>query len=271
MAAALPRVLASGLAFPEGPAFDRDGTLWCVEAKGASLVRLTPSGIERIVVGGVPNGLTRGPRGALWFCDADASALRSFDPSTGDVATLAADVRLTRPNDLAFDAVGTLVFTCPGDSRGEPSGSVWCLPASGDVALVADGLFFPNGLAFADEGRTLIVAETYRQRLWKGDWDSDARRWIDPAPWVDVGGPVGPDGMALDADDRLWVAVYGSGAIAVVGRDGTIVDRLRVPGRNPTNVAFDPSGRLGLIVAEAEHGMLLSFSDLGPGTALHCP
>lgn len=52
MAAALPCVLASGLAFPEGPAFDRDGTLWCVEAKGASLVRLTPSGIERIVVGG---------------------------------------------------------------------------------------------------------------------------------------------------------------------------------------------------------------------------
>ncbi len=131
--------------------------------------------------------------------------------------------------------------------------------ADGGVARrIGESFYYPNGLAIVDGGHSLVIAETYRQRLWKGDWDAASARWLHPRPWVDVGGPTGPDGMALGPDGLLYVAVYGSGQVKVVEAGGKLVGAIDVAGKNPTNVAFDPAGRLGLVVTEAERGLLIS-------------
>jgi gluconolactonase len=75
--------------------------------------------------------------------------------------------------------------------------------------------------------------------------------------------------MAFAADGSLYVAIYSGGAVKVVGSDGEVEEVIPVPGANPTNCAFDPSGALGLVVAEAETGRLFSFPSLGPGAQLH--
>lgn len=265
------KTLLGDLNFPEGPAFDAQGNLWCVELKGGSLVRLCGNQVERHPTMGAPNGLTFNQDGEAWFCDSGQNAIRSFDPHTGRLRTIAKEVngeRLNKPNDLAFDRMGNLVFTCPGDSRTKPIGYVCCRQADGTVKKIADGFYFPNGLALTDDGRTLVIAETYRQRLWTGEWNEVTAEWTNAQPWADVGGPTGPDGMALGADGLLYVAVYGTGQIKVVDTAGSVVQIHEVPGRNPTNVAFDPSGKLGLVVTEAERGLLVSLPELGTGVAL---
>lgn len=267
-------ILALGLAFPEGPAFDADGALWCVELKGGNLVRFERSRPERIPTGGEPNGIAIGPHNEIWFCDAGLCAVRKYTPATGKFETVASHVNgevLAKPNDLAFDAAGNLVFTCPGGSETAPTGYVCCLGRDGCVRKIVGGMYFPNGLAFVDDGTTLIVAETRRRRLWRGRWDTAAAVWRDPYPWADVGGRVGPDGIAAGQDGLVYVAVYGAGQIKAVTPDGTIARTFDLPGVNPTNCAFDPSGRLGLVVTEAEKGLLLSVTGLGPGLPLFSP
>ena len=74
--------------------------------------------------------------------------------------------------------------------------------------------------------------------------------------------------MAFAADGRLYVAIYSGGAVKVVAADGEVEEVIPVPGANPTNCAFDPSGRLGLVVTEAENGRLFSLPMLGPGAPL---
>lgn len=252
-------ILASGLRFPEGPAFAPDGALWGVELQGGGLFRWTPAGLDRGATGGAPNGLAfAGTR--AWFCDADGGTIRRV-AADGAIAVMAgsAAAPLDRPNDLAFDAVGTLVFTCPGNSRTEPTGTVGSLGRDGVLGGVAANMLFPNGLAFTPDGRELVVAETYAHRLWRGTWDAAARAWRDPRPWADVGGPIGPDGMAFADDGLLFVAIFGEGRIAVVDPAGRTTTSLATPGARPTNVALDPSGRLGLVVTEAERGLLLSY------------
>jgi len=80
-----------------------------------------------------------------------------------------------------------------------------------------------------------------------------------------VGGSEGPDGMVPGADRLLYVAIYGDGVIRVVDGQGKIARTITLPGANPTNVAIDPSGKLGLVVTEAEKGQLLSLPEIQPG------
>lgn len=263
-----PRLLAADLAFPEGPAFAPDGTLWCVELKGGALVAWRDGVPTRHTVGGAPNGLAFAPDGAAWFCDADAGAIRRYDPTTGATTDIVADARLDRPNDLAFDGHGRLVFTCPGNSRTEPTGIVWSLDRTRRLTQVADGLYFPNGLAFTPDGTGLVIAETYRHRLWIGGYDGATGLWTAPRPWVAVGGPIGPDGMAFAADGTLRVAIFGEGVVKTVAADGTLAKALPITGARPTNCAFDPSGVLGLVVTEAERGEIWAFPAAGRGAAL---
>ena len=269
------QVLASGLQFPEGPVFTPDGALWCVELKGGGLARWQQGALTRVATGGGPNGASVDREGRIWFCDSQHNAIRRLDPRTGAAESVAERVDgqpFNKPNDLAFDAAGNLLFSCPGESRHEPSGYVCCLAPSGEVSVIAREMYFPNGLVFLNGGRSLLLAETYRQRLWIGDWDPQLREWHNTRIWADqVLGAPGPDGMALGADGRLYVAVYGSGQIKIYDAAGRQAGARDLPGRNPTNCAFDPAGRLGLVVTEAERGELLSLPDLGVGAPLCAP
>lgn len=265
-------VVASGLAFPEGPAFAPDGALWCVELKGGTLVRLADGSMRRFDVGGAPNGLTFDHLGRAVFCDAAAGAVRRLDPGDGTVETLAsssADLMLDGPNDLAFDAAGRLVFTCPGNSRTEPTGTVWSRAADGRLAAIAQGLYFPNGLAFSADGRVLFIAETYRKRVWRGDYDLASGAWLNAAPWVEFGDTgTGPDGLAIAENGDLLAAIFGQGRVCRIDATGTIVQSCPLTGSRPTNCCFDPGGQLGLVVTEAERGEVLSLPATGLGINL---
>ena len=264
-------ILAEGLSFPEGPAFDPNGDLWCVEIQGGNLVHWADGLVERHPTDGSPNGLAFDADGRAWFCDAGQNAIRRFDRQTASWQSIASEIdghNLRAPNDLAFDAAGNLVFTCPGGSQEEPIGYVCCLSPDGAVTRIAERLCFPNGLAFVEKGESLIIAETYRQRLWRGRWEAQSRRWVDPKPGAQTSGDPGPDGMALAADGLLHTAIFGSGRIEVFDAAGTLAKAYVLPGLRPTNAAFDPSGRLGLVVTEAEKGVLISLPELGPGAEL---
>lgn len=266
-----PILLADGLLFPEGPAFAPDGALWGVEMNAGGLFRFADGELTRLAVGGKPNGLTF-HQGQVFFCDNQRDAVFRLASDWRDpvriepVAQSGPGRALTAPNDLIFDPAGNMIFTCPGDSKAGPMGTVWARSPDGDISLVAEALHFPNGLTLTPDGCELIVAETLGQRLWRGGWNSESRSWTDPRPWVDVGGaPLGPDGMAYAPDGLLYVALYGSGLIQAIDDRGRIVRTFSVPAAKPTNLAFDPSGRLGMVVTEAVDGLLLSYPGVGVG------
>lgn len=256
-------VMAEGLQFPEGPAFAADGSLWAVELKGGSLIQLKDGQLHRFPVGGGPNGIAIDGAGYIWFCDSEQNSVRRFDPvglQTETIVRQCGTEILNKPNDLAFDGHGNLVFTCPGTSRREPTGYVCVLTAAGEVRKIADGLYFPNGLAFSADGTELVIAETYRHRLWKGQWNADAAVWQNAKTECNIGGPDGPggpDGMAFGEDGNLYVAVYGTASVRVVSPEGIIIGQIPLPGQNPTNCAFDPSEKGVLVVTEAEKGQIL--------------
>jgi gluconolactonase len=266
-----PVVLADGLNFPEGPAFDSQGNLWCTEIGSGTLVKFADGKLERTDTGGKPNSMAFDRLGRIWICDSGQNKIRRLDLSSGKWETLLEEVdgqALQTPNDLSFDARGNLLFSCPNFASEEKTGYVVCLTPAGKAMKIASGYYRPNGLEIVDGGKALVVADTYQKTLFKGSWNDQELLWENPAAWAKVGGSEGPDGMAFGADGLLYQAIYGDGAVRVVGADGKIRREISVPGHNVTNAAVDPSGKLGIVVTETEKGQLLSYPEIQPGEAI---
>lgn len=252
--------LAIGINFPEGPVFLPDGNLWLVEKDAGNLIRYQAGEIQRFAVGGLPNGLALDAQGLIWYCDAGNNSICTFDPLTQAKQSICSElegVPLFMPNDLAFDAIGNLIFTCPGDRLKENKGYVCCLDLDGKLSRIATGMDYPNGLAFDASNNGLYIAETGTGSIWFGDWDAQTKLWTRSTPVINTAGAVGPDGMAFDELGNLYIAVYGDGKINVYNNKQEFIQEIKLSGSNPTNCAFDPTGSLGLVITEAQTGELL--------------
>ena len=202
-------VLMEGIAFGESPRW-HDGRLWFSDWGAHQVIALGPDGRHEVVatVPSFPMCIDFLPDGRLLVVDSAQRRLLRREPggalvTHADLATIS-----DKPwNDIVVDArgnayVNTIGFDFPG---GEPApGSVALATPGGVVRLVAGDLAFPNGMAITADGATLVVAESYANRLTAYDIGPDGglggRR-----VWADTGGDH-PDGICVDAEGAIWYA-----------------------------------------------------------------
>jgi len=84
---------------------------------------------------------------------------------------------------------------------------------------------FPNGTVISDDGRTLIVGESYGRRLTAFDIERDGSL-SNRRVWADIG--MAPDGICLDAEGCVWVASPTERALVRVCQEGVITSRIEV-------------------------------------------
>lgn len=250
-------LIADAVSAPEGPTLGPDGWILNVcsfsrpnnpRVVGGDIVAThpdRPGDTRRLFntsaggVDGIPAALAFGPDGGLYVTDEGHRAILR----ASDDAELTVHVHSPNgPNDLSFDRDANLWFTDPwGSSADNAIGGVYVLRAeASSLDRVACGLAFPNGIVATDE--QVIYAETRTGRLWHhrrfpDGGLSDAELFAE-LPHQDGVEVQGPDGMCLDIHGNLYVAHYGAGCVRVLGPDGTELEAIAVPGRNPTNVCF---------------------------------
>ncbi len=81
-------------------------------------------------------------------------------------------------------------------------GIVALLTPHGSARQVADGIAFPNGMVVTPDNSTLIVAESYANRLTAFDIEASGSL-SNRRVWADLNGGV-PDGICLDAENAVW-------------------------------------------------------------------
>lgn len=254
--------LIKGLNFPEGPAFGKNGTIWLVEKEAGNLIYYHNQKYERIPTGGHPNGIAIDNIGNIWFCDSLNNSIRKYVPHERKCYTMVEQYLgqpLKMPNDLCFDKHNNLLFTCPGDRLDDNCGYICCLYSDGKLRIIHSGMYYPNGLAFHLDGNSLFIAETGSKWIWKSQWDHKKEKLENLEKFSYVGGNVGPDGLAFDKENSLYVALYGSNKIVILNTIGQPIDEITLKHPNPTNCAMDPEGKQGLVITEASKGELLRF------------
>ena len=276
--------------FPEGPVWCTDGSLVYTSVADGALYRVDVAhGTVRTVgvVGGGANaaapttdgGFVVTQNGGIDFSGLaglpgiDVSAMPPYAPVTPGLQHVAPDgaVRylydagFLAPNDLTATADGTLYFTDPPHHPPppEPVGRVHAVAPDGSVRVVADGFSYCNGIA-VEPGGTLAVIEA--GGVLRLDPTDGAREWI-----VESFGGASGDGLAIDADGRLYVCCTSEHAVRVFEPDGREVDRLELPGPGlVTNCCFGGDDLRTLFVTEGVPGSVVAFAGLPtPGLGLN--
>lgn len=225
------RVLLDGLVFPEGPRW-HEGRLWFSDMHAHEVVAVDLDGNRETIceVPQQPSGLGWLPDGRLLIVSMVDRKLLRLDP---DGLYEVADLSALAPyhcNDMVVDAegsayIGNFGFDLQARERLRTTTMVRVSP-DGDARIVADGLEFPNGTVITPDGQTLIVGESMGQRLTAFDIEADGSL-SNQRVWADLGFP--PDGICLDAEHRIWVAVpLLPGAVARVAEGGEVLERIDV-------------------------------------------
>ena len=138
----------------------------------------------------------------------------------------------------------------------------------GRLDVVVNGIPSPNGVALDAHGKALFIAVTRANAVWRGALLAD-RSVSKLGVFRTFFGASGPDGLAVDVENRIVVAHASLGGAFVCNARGEITHFIKSPeGSTVTNVAFRP-GTTKLVMTESETGTVLEADLPSPGAPLY--
>ena len=251
----------------EGPAVDRDGVLFAVNAgKRGTIGQVTGKNQVQVFVelpgDSIGNGIRFDAAGNLLVADYVGHNILHINRTTREVSVRAHEKNMNQPNDIAVAPNGILYASDPNWSNS--TGNVWQI--DGDkVRLLEENMGTTNGIEVSPDGRKLYVNESVQRRVWVYDLSeqgvpSNKRLLIQFADH-------GLDGMRCDVRGNLYIARYGAGVVAVVSPEGKLIKEIALKGRHPTNVAFGGENGKQLFITMQQRGAIETVMVEHPGRA----
>lgn len=258
----------------EGPSFDRQGTLYCVDLLNGRILAVSAAGEFRVAAqyDGWPNGLKIHRDGRVFIADYK-HGIMVMDPFSGRVEPYLVHAGVERfkgVNDLFFAANGDLYFTDQGQTGlHDATGRLFRLCADGRLDCLLDNVPSPNGLVMNLEETALYLAVTRANSVWRVPLLRDGRT-TKVGMFVQLSAGWGPDGLALDAEGRLAIAHVGLGVVWIVDRVGQPLYRIETcAAAHTTNIAFGGAAGSTLFITESGSGSILRAELDVPGKAMY--
>ncbi|HVK22743.1 MAG TPA: SMP-30/gluconolactonase/LRE family protein [Actinokineospora sp.] len=237
----------------EGPVWDRRGGRLCWVDILAGLIHETDlaTGTNTTSVLGTSVGAVA-PRGSA----------EGFAVAVAEGFGLWVDGRLTvvdpvlpepnrRMNDAKCDSRGRLWAGSTHLDFVEGAGKLHCWDG-GSSAVHAEGLTLPNGLGWSPDDSTMYLIDSVSHRLMRAPFDADAGH-VGAFTELAKVEPGLPDGLAVDTDGFIWVAVWGGAEVRRYSPAGDLAAIVPMPVSQPSSCAFTPDGTL--VITSARRGL----------------
>src|SRR5262245_25527333 len=243
--------LAWGYGLIEGPRVDGAGNLYFSDVTNGGVFRRRADGTIDTVV---PK--RRGVGGIALHADGGLviSGKNICHVKDGATRILFAKDGVPGFNDLFTDAQGR-VYT--GSMRSNPfsesdertPGECYRIDAEGRATELYGGVSLTNGIGFSPDGRTIYHSDTAPGLIRVHELGPDGKTTAKTPIRVEGG----PDGLAVDAEGGVWVALYQAGAVQRYLPSGKPDARLEVPARAVTSVCFGGADLRDVYVVSADN------------------
>jgi sugar lactone lactonase YvrE len=117
---------------------------------------------------------------------------------------------------------------------------------------IADGFTLPNGIGWDADDRRMYLADSFAKTLLVAPYDGDTLTEAFTS-LVQVQEGL-PDGLAVDTDGCIWLAIWGGWAVHRYAADGTLLGRVPMPVAQPSSCAFGADGTLYITSARSGLG-----------------
>ena len=276
------QTVCDGLRFPESTRW-HNGKYWAADWQALEIIAVSPYS-ERETVHAVPSSpcsFDWTPDGRLLVVSGGDATLLRVEADGSLTAWVDLSPVTDKPwNEIVVDGLGRAYVNSIGfDFPGQPPagnrapGVVALVTPDGAVRRVADDVVFPNGMAVTPDNATLILAESWANRLTAFDiepgGDLSNRR-----VWASLDGY--PDGICLDADGAVWYADVPNKRCVRVAEGGSVLDTVAFdrgcfacmlggPDRQTLFVAANEWGGPGAVPASSPQGRIVTVAAPAPG------
>lgn len=163
-----------------------------------------------------------------------------------------ADDPSRRSNEAKCDPNGTVWFSTLERRQERPTGRLYRVLSSGQVALWKRDLYIPNTLAWSPDGSCMYFADSKKREIYKADYSMNCGDAAAPTPWIIFHtGPGVPDGSTVDSAGNLWTAVWDGWRIDCHQPDGQLCSSVKLPVQRPTSCTFGGQRRETLYITTA--------------------
>jgi sugar lactone lactonase YvrE len=246
-----------------GPvAFHAEGPVWSpawgglrwVDMLAGDVLSLRADGtVRRRHVGDVVAALRPRRGGGAVLALERGFALEDADGTVSPLEPLWTDDGM-RMNEGGCDPDGRFWCGSMAYDQAQGAASMYRLDPDGGVRAVFGDLTVSNGLDWSPDGSLAYYDDTATHRIDVFDYDRDTgltgRR-----PFVRFGDDGNPDGLTVDADGGVWVALFGGGAVHRYRADGTLDAVVEVPTPQVTACALGGPGLDQLFITTSREGM----------------
>jgi sugar lactone lactonase YvrE len=245
-------------ALGEGPVWlETTAQLLRVDINAPAIVlRDTASGTERRRSMAAPVGFALPAAGGALVAGVGRELvwLDDFDAEPQSLASVEPGETANRFNDAACDPRGRLWAGTMSTTRAQGAAALYRLEPGGVPEVAIAGATISNGLDWNLDATRLYYIDSTTQRVDAIDFDLDRGNLGTRRAFVTIDQEDGlPDGLCVDAEGGVWIALFGGGAIRRHLPDGTLDVHLTLPVTNPTCPAFGGPDHSDLYVTSARH------------------
>lgn len=145
--------------------------------------------------------------------------------------------RDNRMNDGACDATGRYLVGTLALDDSEFREELLRIEPNGAVSVMRTGIGLSNGIAFSRSGKQIYHVDTVARTLWVADYDDATGRASHWTILFTVGDGL-PDGLAIDEEGMMWLAIWGAGQVRRYDAQGEVHAVIHVDAPHTSSIAF---------------------------------
>lgn len=244
----------------EGPVWDAaEGVLWWLDIMAGAIHRFDPGTGADTSVGAEQPVTAMVPRASGGFVATVADGYAELDPAAGTVKPFAPitipDEQPMRMNDGKCDPqgrfwAGTMTFDFT------PGAALYRLEADRSVRPILTDVKLSNGLGWSPDGTTMYYIDTMQHGVDAFDFDPATGDISGRRRVIEIDESIGlPDGMCVDAEGCIWVAMFNGSAVRRWAPDGTPDAVIELPVAQVTCPVFGGEDLGDLYITTAAEGI----------------